>query len=322
MEPRRRNVIIIVFVLSVLFIIGIFLAVFLTRENAPHDEISEEAPFDSPQAVAKVTSHYVTEASGICASRRHADVLYTHNDSGDKARIYAINAVNGLLLAVISIKGIVSKDWEDIACGPCTNNYTDFCIYIADTGGNAGGNAYTIFRIKEPAIVNDQTVELDSFLKFSWWQYDCETIMVDPTGEVYVVSKVCAGSHALFQLVPSSAWGLENRTWVTGAVSVPITSQRLGPVGGDMSPDGREILLKTYESMYYWNIADDNYYEGIQKPPKVLPYREEPLGEAVGFALDGSGYYTLSEGTNATLYFYKRAESSVSDVIDKKEETS
>lgn len=72
--------------------------------------------------------------------------------------------------------------------------------------------------------------------------YDCESIMVDNQGEIYVVSKVCAGSKPLFQHVPSSAWGLENRTTVHGGVAVPIISTLLDPVGGDISPDGTEVF--------------------------------------------------------------------------------
>jgi len=40
--------------------------------------------------VARLSSHSITEASGLCASRLHPGVLFTHNDSGDTHRIYAI----------------------------------------------------------------------------------------------------------------------------------------------------------------------------------------------------------------------------------------
>jgi len=52
------------------------------------------ASFENAVRVATVNSHYIHEASGLCASRAHSDILYTHNDSGDTHRIYAIKYVH------------------------------------------------------------------------------------------------------------------------------------------------------------------------------------------------------------------------------------
>ena len=61
----------------------------------------------------------------------------------------------------------MSQDWEDIACGPCAGG-SGHCIYIADTGGNAGGLSNTIYRIKEPDTIREQTVAVDSALMFRY----------------------------------------------------------------------------------------------------------------------------------------------------------
>ena len=55
-----------------------------------------------------------------------------------------------------------------------------------------------------------------------------------------------------FVLLPSSAWGRPNRTYVNDGVYLKINSKRDNPTGGDISPDGTEILLKTYNGVYYW----------------------------------------------------------------------
>ena len=70
------------------------------------------------------------EASGLAASRRHAAVLYSHNDSGDGPHLYALNATDGSLLAVYRVTregdgpaanrtAVDARDWEDMAVGPC-----------------------------------------------------------------------------------------------------------------------------------------------------------------------------------------------------------
>ena len=75
------------------------------------------------------------------------------------------SATSGARLATIYINGAHSQDWEDIACGPCTGG-SGHCVYIGDTGGNAGGDANTIYRIREPSSIHDQSVNVDGSLEF------------------------------------------------------------------------------------------------------------------------------------------------------------
>ena len=56
----------------------------------------------------------IRESSGVAMSWRHKGVLWTHNDSGDKERIFAFDK-NGKHLSEVKIKGVEHKDWEDIA---------------------------------------------------------------------------------------------------------------------------------------------------------------------------------------------------------------
>src|SRR5690606_30640507 len=62
-------------------------------------------------------------------------------------------------------------------------------------------------------------------------------------------------------------------------------------VAADWSADGKEILIKSYKQVYYWqrNVNHD-VKEVLQKVPETLPYHEEPQGESIAFAIDGSGY--------------------------------
>ena len=126
--------------------------------------------FEDGKPISTLDTNNVREASGLCASRIHPNILYTHNDSGDHTHsIYAIDVTSGHEVAKITINHAVNKDWEDIACGPCGGNHGDYCIYIADTGGNVHDAANIIYRIKEPEHLQSQiTVDLDSTLKFRY----------------------------------------------------------------------------------------------------------------------------------------------------------
>jgi hypothetical protein len=80
-------------------------------------------------------------------------------------------------------------------------------------------------------------------------------------------------------------------------------------VGGDVSPDGKKLLIKNYEHVYYWvNEKYKPLKELIRETHFEVPYEVEPQGEAIGWARDHSGFFTISEkniGKDTYLYFYK-----------------
>ena len=73
----------------------------------------------------------------------------------------------GILKAVLTIEGAHNVDWEDIACKSCHDG-NDCYVYVADTGGNTGRDANTVYRIKEPEQIQTQTLPVDSTLKFRY----------------------------------------------------------------------------------------------------------------------------------------------------------
>ena len=77
------------------------------------------------------------ESSGLAW---HDGSLWTHNDSGDTARLFELNP-EGELLREIAIGNAQNVDWESMA------HDADY-LYLADTGNNANTRAQlTIYRI-------------------------------------------------------------------------------------------------------------------------------------------------------------------------------
>ena len=66
------------------------------------------------------------------------------------------------------------------------------------------------------------------------------------------------------------------------------------------------MLIKTYKAVFYWYTPDFNYTTHLTSQPAILPYIEEPQGEAICFDSNGKNYYTISERLNASLYIYQR----------------
>src|SRR5688500_9901929 len=62
--------------------------------------------------VGRITAKSLVEASGLAASRRHADVYWTHNDGSDGV-LHAVKP-DGSTIARLKVKAKFS-DWEDVA---------------------------------------------------------------------------------------------------------------------------------------------------------------------------------------------------------------
>ncbi|KAH3811979.1 uncharacterized protein LOC127835341 [Dreissena polymorpha] len=273
----------------------------------------EVPSFSNGQIVGTVGSHHIVEASGLAASRKNPGLLYTHNDHGYDAEIFVITTT-GHRQSTITLAGITHNDLEDIALGPCAAGSADDCLYIGDIG-NAGGHARNnVYRIREPSdLRHDTTIHVSDGdkLEFKWNETDCETLMVDPNANLYIISKAPNGRGIIAQL-PTSAWGTGTRVAISSTAYLNIDSTHNDPVGGDISPSGNRVLLQAQESVYYWDIkAEHDYLSVLQTPGVKLPYIREPKAQSICWSADEHGYYTLGEGQDQPLYLYTMTESPI-----------
>lgn len=250
----------------------------------------------------------INEASGLDASWINADVLWTHNDSGDQNRIFAIDT-QGNDLGTFYLAGVSNRDWEDIAVGPGPQNNQSY-IYVAEIGDNqAVYDIKYIYRIPEP-LVKRKALPVDTTLdevvtvafRYPDGPRDAETLMVDPLSrDLYIVSKREEQVGVYRLAFPQMT---DSVSTVEYLLSLPITRV----TAGDISDDGLDIIIKNYEQIYYWRRdRQQTVSEALATPPDTLPYVVEPQGEALCWSGDGQGYFTLSEearGIRARLYFY------------------
>src|SRR5690606_18572639 len=75
--------------------------------------------------------------------------FWTHNDSGDAARLFAIDTAESVVVTQFQLPGIDAVDWEDMASGVIDGRPT---LVVADTGDNARRRDHvTLLVIDEPA---------------------------------------------------------------------------------------------------------------------------------------------------------------------------
>lgn len=266
----------------------------------------------TPTTAAMQRQDYI-ELSGIAESHKTPGVLYVFNDGDISNEIYLTNKSGGDLGRII-LDGASPRDWEDMAVGPGPDASKTY-VYMADIGdNNAAYKSVTIYRFIEPdlsaANANSQ-IHVTAFDKiqvtYSRGAANAETLLLDPvTRDLIIATKESSKSYLYVIPYPQS----------TTTVTTIAPSAMLGfdfLTSGDISADGKEILLRNKSQIWYWKRADgESIVTTLLKKPQDAPYAaNEHQGEGVGFAANGGGYYTDSEirdypGAVSTISFYAR----------------
>lgn len=171
--------------------------------------------------LGRIKAKRINESSGICPSRKHDGVFWTHNDSGDGPRLFAIR-LDGSLVATVTVKGAKARDWEDIAID------TDGVIHIADVGNNKHNRKdLRVYRVHEPErIEGSPTVRVAETLPVTFEQQaDCEAIFIDEKGRPNLITKTP---------VPGSIYRWNGESW-SKTQSLPTQDM---VTGAALSEDG------------------------------------------------------------------------------------
>lgn len=270
--------------------------------------------FGPGASIGTVKSSLINEASGIAASKKNPGVYWVHNDSGDSARVYAMTS-SGTHLGVYNLSGVTATDCEDIASGPGPTAGKQY-VYLGDIGDNSAiRTSIRIYRVEEPLVSATQspvTVTLTGVrtitLVYEDGPRDAETLMIDPvTGDLYIVSK----RESLSRLYRASAADIATGSTVT--LRFKGTLPFGWATGGDISPKGDEMIVRGYANASLWKRPPgSNLWDALKGTAYTVPFVAEPQGEAVGFAADGQGYYTVSEGLNQPIYYFPRQTPAIS----------
>ncbi len=242
------------------------------------------------------------EVSGLVASVRYRGKFWAHNDSGNPAALFLLDSA-GKTVTSFRVAGARNRDWEDIAIGGPDSAAV---LFIGDIGDNQEHRQVKyIYCVKEPTdLTSDELSVVDTLMiQFEGRPRDSEALLADPvSGNLYLVTK--REREVRLYEIP---YPFVSDTLILESVAqLPI--QHI--TAGDISRDGSEILLRNYTSIFYWRRAPgQSVPEALHQPPVELPYEREPQGETIAWAVDGSGFYTLSEngkGERGRLLFYSR----------------
>jgi hypothetical protein len=277
-------------------------------------EVETTTPISCPEYGAgvqtgKLESASLAEASGLAASRKHPGLFWSHNDSGDKARVFAFDKT-GKHLAEITLAEAMPFDCEDMAIGPGPQTGIDY-LFLGDVGDNwSMRSSVFVYRFEEPSVVPGQEPTNTTVTEFETLEliypdgsHDCETVMVDPyNGDIILVVKT-AGEIAAAVFVAPMPLSPSKPTMVLEAGTIMMELA----TGGDISPDGTRMIVKNYFEGGLWMRQQAQPLAAALAAPRCpIPVVLEKQGEAIAFSADGSGYFTVSEFAHEPIYFYEK----------------
>ena len=99
----------------------------------------------------------VSETSGLFF---HNGRLWTHNDSGGKPVLYALDTTTFEVVQRLTLMNVKNKDWEDV----CTDGETVFVGKIGNNHGKRKGLKIFSFPLSSIHAEGDALISVDSIL--------------------------------------------------------------------------------------------------------------------------------------------------------------
>ena len=264
----------------------------LSRSNTPAERIT----YLPARELAKLTNKDIDESSGLTAGRRNKGVLWTHNDSGDSPRLFAINYA-GADLATVTLTGAGARDWEDICS--FTINRKSF-LMLGDFGDNGETRLdCRLYVVAEPLLNTARrgaklTARPAMTIDFAYQDgpRNCESVGVDTTTRtIYLVSKQFGAKCKVYTMpLPNRSPGKPLVAKAIATLSIPTTTAM------DISADGLRAVVLTYGQAYeYVRGKDETWAAGFSRAPRMIRIPARRQGESICYGTAGRSLYLTSE---------------------------
>lgn len=246
----------------------------------------------------------LAESSGASASAHADHILFTHNDSGDGARVFAVDTRTGSTVGIVEIEDARSDDWEDMARGLTEDGRP--ALFLADIGDNVRRRpAVFVYEIVEPVVPNGsvRTVARHE-LRYDDGSHDAETLLVDPeTRALFVVTKDREGIGGVYRAD-------DGRLRRVAEIRFDTLVKRSGlyakaATAGDVSPDGRRVVVRTPFEAFEWDVGAGGLITAFNGTPRRIPLPTVEQGEAIAYTRDGRSLVTTSEGRGAPVHIVR-----------------
>ena len=254
------------------------------------------------------------EASGIARSARDTGIFWLHNDSGDKARLYAIDAA-GRHRGRLKLDKSDNRDWEDIT------SFTDDgkpYLLVADIGDNDSRHrTATLYVVEEPDLESTTEHEAEPAwrirFRYPGGPRDAEAVAVDTLNERVLILTKRELPPVLYTVplrpdsddaVMAEPLGPVTSLPPPSRQDVEFAEQRKDwswqPTAMDFAADESAALILTETAVYYYPFADD-WYSTLNQQALGFSLRGVRNAESATFGADRHEIFITFEGRHAPL---------------------
>ena len=290
------------------------------NDSTPEDTITPNLPetldLDTTFTRKRAGTAYgkdLAEISGMVCSRVTPGYLWVQGDDSYKVRAML---PDGTFTTTIKLHNSY-RDWEGLS-GGVYNDTNYLFVGVFGDNGLSYKNKYYIYYFAEPEIVEGEIQVEKKIIHFGYPDgkgHNAEVLMYDNVEQkLYIVDKwnTFNSTGMVYSLPFSTDMNLDTMHVLTeecqlGGSDMYILSASgtaaglfQNPTGGDITPDGKHIMIKNEAFMLIWaRDSIDGRLESIgetlaRRPKKVTAYKREPQGEAVAW-LDNTTCYTTSD---------------------------
>jgi len=264
--------------------------------------------------IAILADQAINESSGIVRSHINPNCFWTHNDSGDKPRLFLVNR-DGKTVARVGLSKAKAIDWEDIAIHIVGD---DSHLIIGDIGGNTQSRKHvTLYFLREPKLTTDdlnREVTLDLSVDF-----ELEMEVTFPGGVTNYES--IAVDHSSHSILIVEKGNLSGRVFTVPLPSLPNDKQRMrveakqvgvAPVpmatACDISADGRSLVIIGYSIGFLFRREIsaageiESWKAALEREPAVFSLGKLRQTEAVCFSEDEKSIFFTSERVQTPIF--------------------
>jgi hypothetical protein len=243
-------------------------------------------------------SDQIREASGLALSHRPPNLFWTHNDSGDRARLFLIDP-EGALVAEYAVDGAKAIDWEDITADGAGH------LYVGDIGNNRSARRdLRVYRLVEPDPSEpSRRVRVERTLPF---HYADQSAFPDPNlafdgealyfadGALWILTKHRRDTGTTLYRLADVEGGAEQTLEPLQQLALPIDSALFGTVtAASASLDGRLVAVLLYTAIFVYERRSDGTLDPQPRARIALDPRR--TGQVEGITWNGRALLFCNE---------------------------
>lgn len=244
--------------------------------------------------VSRIADGRILESSGLAVSVKHRNLVYTMNDSKNRAAVYAVQVSTGRVVGQVDLEQFDLEDPESIAVDPQGR------LWLGDLGDNDGErDDASILVFDEPGSGTKTPAGLQRFpVSFPDGPQNIEGMLVHPsTRQVFLINKTDGGTATLFSLPQALRNGQANEATDVGR-SMPA-----GVADAAFTPDGRHALVKTATGVVGYDASTWTPVTSFETPglDKGESLTVEPGGRSILLGSEGNDSPIMRVTLPATL---------------------